>query len=62
MPTNYLTNEKYRVRRDNVTCIGNLEGGAIVRITSIDSDTKMCKITNGYTSDIIPIKELEKEE
>ena len=57
-----MTNEKYRIKRNNVTCIGNLEGGAVVRIVSIDGETKMCEITDGYSFDLIPVKELEKEE
>ena len=56
--TAVMNNQTYRIRRSRVTCIGNLEKGEIVRITSIQG--KMCEITDGYYWDYVPIKELER--
>ena len=56
----YINNQKYRIRRNQVTCIGQLEKDAIVRIVSIDG--RMCEITDGYSWDYVMIKELERVE
>ena len=55
-----MRKETYRIRRNQVTCIGQLEKGNIVRIISIDG--RMCEITDGYCFDFVMIKELERIE
>lgn len=48
---------RYRIRRNGVTFVGNLEKDAVVKI--IDIKDKVARIDNGYYEDMIPVKELE---